>query len=116
MVTCSKCGRENSDTAQFCTACHNTLLFKCPNCWNQQRHAGTCEKCGADMALAWKVQAATAMAAAVKEEGTNVDSSGQNVMSNVRMAEMAVLSPTSFLTWLGLRYAWRWFSKLLAGE
>jgi uncharacterized membrane protein YvbJ len=111
MITCSKCGHENSDDAQFCTSCHNILLYKCPNCWNLQRHAGKCDKCGVDLAVAWNVQAATAMAGAIKEEETNVAKSGQDLQNTVQMAEMAVLSPTNFLAAIGLQFAWRWLSN-----
>lgn len=111
-MMCSKCGHANTVTAEFCLACHNPLLFKCPKCWHEQRRQGTCDKCGVNMALAWKVQAASAMAAAVREEATNLESSGQNLSNNIRMVEMAVFSPTSFLAVVGLRFGWHWFSRL----
>lgn len=38
---------------QFCTNCHTTLLFKCPNCAHMQTHGGTCENCGANFELFW---------------------------------------------------------------
>jgi hypothetical protein len=47
-MECTKCKTANSDTAQFCTRCHATLLYKCPSCRASQRHGGTCDKCGID--------------------------------------------------------------------
>ncbi len=52
-MDCPKCGHANPETAQFCTECHATLLFKCPACWHQQSHGGTCEKCGVNFDLYW---------------------------------------------------------------
>jgi len=49
-MECPKCKTANSDTAQFCTRCHATLLYKCPSCAATQRHGGTCDKCGVDFA------------------------------------------------------------------
>lgn len=46
MVKCPKCGMEVRDVARFCTRCHMTLRFQCPSCSNEQRHGGTCDKCG----------------------------------------------------------------------
>jgi hypothetical protein len=48
MVKCPKCGTEVRDIARFCTRCHATLRFQCPSCNHEQRHGGTCEKCGID--------------------------------------------------------------------
>ena len=47
-MQCPKCKTEVRDVATFCTKCHNTLRFKCPSCKNEQRHGGTCDKCGVD--------------------------------------------------------------------
>ncbi len=47
-MDCPKCGQTVRDVATFCTRCHATLRFKCPNCKNEQRHGGKCEKCGVD--------------------------------------------------------------------
>jgi hypothetical protein len=47
-MQCPKCKTEVRDVATFCTKCHNTLRFKCPSCQNEQRHGGTCDKCGID--------------------------------------------------------------------
>jgi len=48
MIKCPKCGAEVRDIARFCQRCHNTLRFECPACHHEQRHGGTCEKCGVD--------------------------------------------------------------------
>lgn len=116
MFTCSKCGQSNTDDAQFCTSCHNILLYKCPRCWNLQRHSGKCEKCGVDLTQAWNVQAATAMASAIKEEQLNIKKSGQDLQNAAQMAEMAALSPQSFLAMIGLQLVWRWLSNFLSRE
>jgi hypothetical protein len=34
--------------ARFCSRCHATLCYQCPSCGHEQRHGGTCEKCGVD--------------------------------------------------------------------
>ena len=34
--------------ARFCRRCHATLRYECPACKHEQRHGGTCEKCGVD--------------------------------------------------------------------
>lgn len=49
-MQCPKCRTEVRDVATFCTRCHATLRFKCPSCSNEQRHGGTCDKCGIDFA------------------------------------------------------------------
>jgi hypothetical protein len=49
-MECPKCKTANADTAQFCTRCHATLLYKCPSCAATQRHGGKCDKCGIDFA------------------------------------------------------------------
>ena len=47
-VKCPKCGSEARDVARFCPRCHATLRYQCPACAHEQRHGGTCEKCGVD--------------------------------------------------------------------
>lgn len=49
-MECPKCKAANANTAQFCTRCHATLLYKCPSCRATQRHGGKCDKCGIDFA------------------------------------------------------------------
>jgi hypothetical protein len=48
MVQCPKCGGGARDIARFCPRCHMTLRYQCPACSNEQRHGGTCDKCGVD--------------------------------------------------------------------
>jgi len=45
-MDCPKCGAEVRDVARFCRRCHATLRYSCPACKHEQRHGGTCEKCG----------------------------------------------------------------------
>ncbi|HVB88478.1 MAG TPA: zinc ribbon domain-containing protein [Candidatus Dormibacteraeota bacterium] len=52
-MTCPKCGAANAESVQFCTNCHATLLFKCPNCEHMQAHGGTCDSCGTNFDLFW---------------------------------------------------------------
>ncbi len=47
-MNCPKCGAEARDIARFCRRCHATLRYECPSCKHEQRHGGTCEKCGVD--------------------------------------------------------------------
>lgn len=47
-MNCPKCGAEARDIARFCRRCHATLRYQCPSCKHEQRHGGTCEKCGVD--------------------------------------------------------------------
>ena len=54
-MDCPTCGQANPETAQFCTACHAVLIYKCPSCWHEQRHGGTCEKCGLNFNLYWSL-------------------------------------------------------------
>jgi hypothetical protein len=53
-MQCPKCGVDSPDTVQFCTRCHETLLWKCPKCWHQQRHGGSCERCGLNFSVFWQ--------------------------------------------------------------
>jgi hypothetical protein len=47
-MECPKCKTQALDVARFCPRCHATLRFECPSCHHEQRHGGTCEKCGVD--------------------------------------------------------------------
>ncbi len=71
MLPCPKCSQPNLDTAQFCTRCHQTLLYRCPKCWHEQRASGKCEKCGEDLAAYWTRQMALARADLVKDRAEN---------------------------------------------
>jgi len=45
-MECPKCGGPVRDIARFCQRCHATLRYDCPACHHEQRHGGTCDKCG----------------------------------------------------------------------
>ncbi len=45
-MKCPKCSSEVRDIARFCRRCHATLRYECPSCRHEQRHGGTCDKCG----------------------------------------------------------------------
>lgn len=80
-VNCPKCGHVNSSAAYFCTACHQMLIHRCPECWHEQRQAGVCEKCGLDMDAFWKTYAATKQSALVAAERTNMERSSNQTVS-----------------------------------
>jgi hypothetical protein len=71
MIVCPKCSHQNTDAAQFCAHCHQTLIYRCPKCWHEQRAGGKCEKCGEDMIMYWTRQMALARAAEIKERFEN---------------------------------------------
>lgn len=52
-MTCPTCGVANAEGVQFCTNCHATLLFKCPQCEHMQTHGATCESCGTNFDVFW---------------------------------------------------------------
>jgi hypothetical protein len=52
-MECPRCHQLNAESIEFCTCCHQTLLYKCPHCWHLQARSGTCEKCGCNFALYW---------------------------------------------------------------
>jgi hypothetical protein len=45
-MKCPRCNSEVRDIARFCRRCHATLRYECPSCRHEQRHGGTCDKCG----------------------------------------------------------------------
>ena len=63
-IPCPKCAHANPVTADFCTACHQILIHRCPKCWHEQRTGAVCEKCGTCFALYWE----QAFERAVEEE------------------------------------------------
>jgi zinc-ribbon domain len=62
-VKCPKCNTEVRDVARFCPRCHATLRYACPSCNHEQRHGGTCDKCGVDF-----LKYITAVVATKKDE------------------------------------------------
>jgi hypothetical protein len=52
-MECTRCHHLNAESIEFCTCCHQTLLYKCPHCWHLQARSGTCEKCGCNFGIYW---------------------------------------------------------------
>jgi predicted amidophosphoribosyltransferase len=102
-MICPRCGRDNREGVQFCTNCHETLLFKCPVCWHVQEHGGTCEKCGASFAAFWELAAVYQ----AKED--------QQVASDKLKARASLLASVLMAPLLGGRWVLRMlFGRLLA--
>ncbi|HUO34942.1 MAG TPA: hypothetical protein VMU43_08110 [Candidatus Acidoferrum sp.] len=120
MPTCTKCGRENPEAAKFCAACSQCLLRECPKCWHQQRHRGRCEKCGAHMSFGWRVHAATAFAATVKEEMVNRRAAQWRSARTRQMAEKAFAARAALLALVasrfGARFPAQWIARLRSEE
>jgi hypothetical protein len=47
-MQCPKCHSEVREINRFCRRCHATLRYECPACRHEQRHGGSCDKCGVD--------------------------------------------------------------------
>jgi uncharacterized membrane protein YvbJ len=67
-MVCPACHAANPSGIQFCTHCHATLFFRCPQCWHEQTTNQKCEKCGMDIDNFWRAQVATAEIIEIKEE------------------------------------------------
>ena len=80
-MICAKCGHDNPGDTQFCTNCHQTLIYRCPKCWHEQRHGGACGKCGLDMTAYWNTYGAKQNAALIAEERTNLERSSKEAAS-----------------------------------
>jgi len=91
-MLCPKCMTENADDLQFCTRCHATLRFKCPKCWYEQNHGGTCDHCGADFKQYQAVFLAGLIGENARETQADADKVG-HVMTATQMAVTAVTSP-----------------------
>jgi hypothetical protein len=110
MFPCPKCSQPNLDTAQFCTRCHQTLLYRCPKCWHEQHASGKCEKCGEDLALYWTRQLALARADLVKDRAENdpaFQSSGPPAsLDDVKQfAQTIPLEPVPLLKFVAIFFA-----------
>lgn len=64
------------------------------------------------MAFGWRVHAATALAATVKEEMVNRGAFRRRVRRIWRTNDMAMPARAAFLAILGLRLASQWFFRL----
>ncbi len=67
-MDCPRCGHGNPEAAQFCTECHAVLIYRCPGCWHEQRHGGTCDKCGLNFNLYWTASLARASDERARED------------------------------------------------
>jgi methionyl-tRNA synthetase len=82
-MKCPKCSSEARDIARFCPRCHATLRYECPSCHHEQRHGGTCDKCGVDFLkyITAVVSAKKAEADAVAEKFERRSSLIANILS-----------------------------------
>jgi hypothetical protein len=79
-MLCPKCGHANPDATPFCVACHATLIFKCPVCWHQQPHGGTCDQCGTNFVAYWSLAADRENQEEVRVQLDRVESNVSNVL------------------------------------
>jgi hypothetical protein len=84
-MKCPKCNAEARDIARFCPRCHTTLRYTCPSCKHEQRHGGTCEKCGVDF-----LKYITAVVAAKKDEA---DAIHERIEQRSNLLKNVVLAP-----------------------
>jgi len=94
-MICPRCGRANPEGVQFCTLCHETLLFKCPICWHVQKHGGSCEKCGTN----FTAYAGLCLAQISHEE--------QQAAIDRFKGEVSLLSQILLIPLTGGRWLWR---------
>jgi hypothetical protein len=71
--------------ARFCQRCHATLRYLCPACKNEQRHGGTCDKCGVDF-----LKYITAVVSAQKSEA---DKEHERLEQRSRLMRNVMLTP-----------------------
>ena len=84
-MNCPKCSTEARDVARFCKRCHATLRYECPACTHEQRHGGTCEKCGVDF-----LKYITAVVTARKSES---DQERERLEQRSRLMRNLMLTP-----------------------
>jgi hypothetical protein len=84
-MQCPKCGSEARDIARFCPRCHATLRYQCPACRNEQRHGGTCDKCGVDF-----LKYISAVVAAKQAEA---DAAHERLEQNSNLMKNLLLTP-----------------------
>jgi len=68
------------------------------------------------MSLGWRVHAAAALAATVKEEMVNREASRRRTARNLQMAELAMNARAALLALIGSRFASQWLSRLRSEE
>lgn len=86
-MKCPKCGAETREVARFCPRCHATLRYECPSCKHEQRHGGTCEKCGVDF-LKY-------IAAVVAVEQSQADTEHERIDKRSRLVRNLLLTPVT---------------------
>ena len=84
-MKCPKCGSEARDVARFCQRCHATLRYECPACKHEQRHGGSCEKCGVDF-----LKYITAVVTARRSES---DAERERLEQRSRLMRNLILTP-----------------------
>jgi|SRR5580700_21139 hypothetical protein len=110
-VVCPECGRANAEGVEFCTHCHHTLLFRCPMCWNVQRHGGTCDKCHLDLDRYWRVKGATEHAQLVRDEALSFEKYAEPPRSVLLTLLAIPLQFMPFGEWLGGTLLLNWLRK-----
>jgi hypothetical protein len=108
---CPQCERANLLDAHFCTNCHHILIYRCPMCWNEQRHGGTCDKCHLDLEKYWRISSATGRAALIQEEETNMEKSANRVNSFLTMIATIPLQLIPFLEFVGISFVASWLRR-----
>jgi hypothetical protein len=108
---CPECGRSNSESVEFCTHCHHTLLFRCPMCWSEQRHGGTCDKCHLDLEKYWRVKGASEQAQLIRDESSTFEKSVEPPRSILLTLLAIPLRFLPFGEWLGATLLLNWLRK-----
>jgi hypothetical protein len=112
---CPECRRVNPESAHFCTDCHHTLIYRCPKCWHEQRHGGTCDACHLDLDKYWLVYGVTEQAALIKEEETNFGKSTERIEGVLMTIAMMPLQFIPFVRFLGYGFLLNWLRRRFSG-
>jgi hypothetical protein len=108
---CPDCQQPNPAEAHFCTHCHHILIYRCPQCWHEQRHGGTCDACHLDLEKYWRVYGATKQAALIDEEETNFGKSTERIEGALMTIATIPLQFISFVRFLGYGLLLNWLRR-----